>query len=157
MSGKDFTPLLPEGFVNAGTFNGVTTAVGPGGADSERIRYQLTGVPFPTSGLLGFGIRQLMKTGVGGEVALGSLHSKLEFAMALIGEQPEAGVTERLDAEKPDGLVLGHYLERTSAARRYAAMSLVKTKEGTLEIFVTRCATEDRARELMRAAMAPYV
>lgn len=129
----------------------------PGGAEGERIRYQLTRVPFPTRGLVGFGIRQLMKTGVGGEVALGSLHSKIEIAMALIGDQPEAGVTERLDDKRPDGLVLGRYLDRESGAARYAATSLVKTRQGTLEIFVTRCASEARSRELMVAAMAPYV
>ena len=95
MPDKDFAPALPEGFVNAGTFNGVTTAVGP-----------------------------------------------------------EAGVTERLDEKKPEGLVLGRYLDRKSGATQYAAMSLVTTRQGTLEIFVTRCPTEDRSRELMRAAMA---
>lgn len=156
MSGKDFAPILPDGFINAGAFNGVTTAVGPNGEEDERIRYQLTGAPFPTSGVLGFGIRQLMKTGVGGEVALGGLHSRIELAMALVGSEPEAGLTERLDDKRPDGLVLGRYKDRKTNAVQYAAMSLLKTKQGTLEIFVTRCASEDRARELMRAAMALY-
>jgi hypothetical protein len=53
--------------------------------------------------------------------------------------------------------VLGRYVDRKSRATQFAAMSLVKTRLGTLEIFVTRCATEDWNRELMRAAITPYV
>ena len=94
MPSEAFSPAPPPGFEIAGTFNGVTTAVGAGG---ERIRYRLTNVRFPSGGLIGFATRMVLRTGVGDEVALGSLHTRLATALALIGGNPEAGMPERID------------------------------------------------------------
>lgn len=151
----EFVPIVPAGFDIAGSFNGVTTAVGQGGV--PRIRYQLSGVPIKGKGLSAWAMRQVLKSGAGDEVALGSLHSKIQFALMLVGTEPEAGLTERLSDDKPDGLVLGRYRDKDSGAQKYAAMALVKTQQGLIEIFVTECETEAAARELAGAAMAPYV
>ena len=150
----DFTPIPPPGFDIAGTFNGVTTAVGQGGV--PRIRYQISGIPFRGRGLGAWAMRQVMNAGAGDEVALGSLHSRLATALALVGGDPEVGMTQRLDDNRPDGFVLGRYKDRTSGAARFGAMALVKSKAGLIEVLVTECETEDAARDLAGAAMAPY-
>ena len=150
----EFVPVPPAGFDIAGSFDGVTTAVGQGGL--PRIRYQLTGARSRAGGPVGFGIRQLLKTGVGDEVALGSLHTRLSFALLLVGKDPEVGTIERTDPGKTDGLALGRYKDKTSGETRFAAMALVKGDPGLIEILVTECETEQLSRDLIRAAMAPY-
>ena len=97
---KEFVPIPPPGFDIAGTFNGVTTAVGQGGV--PHIRYQLTKTEFRSGGVAGWLARRVLAAGVGDEVALVKL---------------------------PDGLV---------------------------EILVTESDSEQQARELAIAAMAPY-
>ena len=57
--------------------------------------------------LVGFGTRQVLKTGAGDEAALGSLHTRLSFALLLVGKDPDVGTIERTDPKKPDGLALG--------------------------------------------------
>ena len=151
----EFVPRPPAGFEIAGTFNGVTTAVGPG--EVPRIRYQLTGVRFPSGGLVGFAMRQVLKTGVGDEVALGGLHSRLSFALMMVGDQPESGVVERLGDRSPNGFALGRYRGRPSGDTKFGGMALLKAAPGMVEILVTECDTEERARELINAAMAPYL
>jgi hypothetical protein len=152
---REFVPVPPPGFDIASSFNGVTTAVGQGGV--PRIRYQRTGVQFPSSGLVGFLTREALKSGIGDEVALGSLHTRIKTALMLVGSEPEAGLTERLDKRKPNGLVLGRYKDRDTNAEKYGAMALVKARQGRIEILVTECETESRAREVVGAALAPYV
>lgn len=155
MAAKEFVPVVPAGFEIAGSFNGVTTAVGAGGV--PRIRYQLTGTQFRSGGLIGFATRQVLKAGIGDEVALGSLHHRLEVAMMLAGAQPQAGVVERLDSHPLAGLVLGRYADHKTSAARYAAMALVKSRPGLIEILVTECDTERESRDLVTAAMEPYL
>lgn len=156
MAPQDFVPTVPAGFEIAGTFNGVTTAVGPGGV--PRIRYQLhQGVQFPTTGVIGFAARQVMKRGMGDEVLIGSLHSRLEMALMLIGQMPEVGLTERLESHPTAALVLGRYLNQKTDAQRYAAMALVKGRPGMVEVFASECDTESAARELIGRAMEPYL
>jgi hypothetical protein len=152
---KEFVPVPPPGFDIAGSFNGVTTVVGQGGV--PRIRYQRARVQFPSNGLVGFLTRQALKSGIGDEVALGSLHTRIEAALMLIGGEPEAGLTERLDERKPNGLVLGRYKDRDTDAEKYGAMALVKARQGMIEILVTECETESRAREVVGVALAPYL
>jgi hypothetical protein len=152
---QEFTPIVPAGFDIAGTFNGVTTAVGKGGV--PRIRYQVPNAPIGGKSLAGWAMRQVMKSGAGDEVALGSLHTRIGFALMLVGKEPEPGVTERLSAEKPNGFVLGRYKDGNTNAQKYAAMALVKSKPGLIEILVTECDTEQAARTLIGAAMAPYL
>lgn len=154
MAPKEFVPIVPAGFEIAGSFNGVTTAVGQGGA--PRIRYQIVGMSFRTKGIAGFAMKQIMTRGIGDEVTLGSLHSKLEMAMTLVGAQPEAGVVERLETHPLAGLVLGRYVNK-DAQPRYAAMALVKIKPGLVEIFVSECDSEAAGRELIDAALAVYL
>jgi hypothetical protein len=149
-----FIPAPPPGFEIAGTFNGVTTAVGTNG---ERIRYRLTQVSFPSGGLIGFATRLVLRTGVGDEVALGGLHHRLSTALMMVGDRPEAGMPERLREESAAGLVLGRYLDRESRATRYGAMALVKGKPGMVEILVTECDSEDVCRRLVHAAVTPYL
>lgn len=154
MSSEAFSPAPPPGFEIAGTFNGVTTAIAAGG---ERIRYRLTKVSFPSGGLIGFLTRRVLSSGVGDEVALGSLHSRLATALALIGGSPEAGMPERIGRGPASGLVLGRYVDRASGATRYGAMALVKGKPGMVEILVTECASEESSRRLAQAALEPYL
>ena len=156
MAPKDFVPTVPTGFDIAGTFNGVTTAVGPGGV--PRIRYQVhQGVQFPTTGVIGFAARQVMKRGVGDEVLIGSLHSRLEMALMLVGQMPEVGLTERLESHPTAAMVLGRYLDRKTDAQRYGAMALIKGTAGMVEVLVSECDTEAAARELIGKAMEPYL
>lgn len=152
---QEFTPIVPAGFDIAGTFNSITTAVGQGGA--PRIRYQVAAMPFKGKGIGSWAMRQLMKAGAGDEVALGSLHSKIQFALMLVGTEPEAGLTERLDPDKPNGYVLGRYKDRTTNAQKYGAMALFKARPGLIEILVTECDSEQTAKELIGAAMAPFL
>lgn len=151
---REFVPVPPAGFDIAGSFNGVTTAVGQGGV--PRIRYQVTGTRFRSGGLVGFGVRQVLKTGVGDEVTLGSLHTRLSFALLMVGQEPEVGTIERTDEKKPNGLALGRYRDKQSGETRYGAIGLVKGEPGLIEILVTECDSEARSRELIGAAMAPY-
>ena len=155
MAAKEFVPIVPAGFDIAGSFNGVTTAVGPGGI--PRIRYQLTNVEFRSGGIAGFAVRQVLKRGIGDEVALGSLHTKLSTALMLVGEMPETGLVERLDNHALAGLVLGRYVDRKSNGPRYGAMALVKSNPGLIEIFVNECDSEAESREVINAAMGPYL
>jgi hypothetical protein len=74
----------------------------------------------------------------------------------MVGQQPEAGVPERLDQGPAAGFVLGRYQDAKSGETRYAAMGLVKRKPGLVEILVTECATEQASRELVMTAMEPY-
>jgi hypothetical protein len=152
---REFVPIVPAGFDIAGSFNGVTTAVGPGGV--PRIRYQLENVEFRSGGIAGFAVRQVLKRGIGDEVALGSLHTKLSTALMLVGLRPETGIVERFDSHALAGLVLGRYLDRDSNKQRYGAMGLVKSPEGLVEILVTESDSEASCRELVNAAMAPYL
>ena len=155
MAAQEFVPVPPAGFDIAGSFNGVTTAVGGGGV--PRIRYQLTGTQFRSGGIIGFATRQVLKTGVGDEVALGSLHTRFSFALLMVGVQPEVGVIERIEQRPAAALVLGRYLDRNSNATRYGAMALVKGSPGMIEILVTECDSEDISRQLVQAAMQPYL
>lgn len=155
VSPKEFVPIVPAGFDIAGSFNGVTTAVGAGGV--PRIRYQIVGMDFRTKGVAAFVMKQVMTRGIGDEVTLGSLHSKLEMALMLIGLQPEAGMVERFEDQQLAGLVLGRYLDRKTNAQRFGAMGLVKSKPGLVEIFVSECDSEAQSRELINAALAPYL
>ena len=152
---KEFVPIVPAGFNIAGSFNGVTTAVGIDGV--PRIRYQLVGMEFRTKGIAAFVMKQAMTRGIGDEVTLGSLHSKLAMALMLVGVQPETGIVERLDSHPLAGIVLGRYLDRKTNTPRYGAMGLVKSKPGLLEIFVSECDSEPESRELIKAALAPYL
>lgn len=152
---EEFVPVPPPGFDVAGSFNGVTTAVGQGG--TPRIRYQVAGIPFRGKGIAAWAMRQVMKSGAGDEVALGSLHTRIGYALMMVGDEPEPGLTERLDPDRPDGLVLGRYKDRDTKAQKYAAMALVKSKPGLIEILVTECDSEQAARDLARAALAPYL
>ena len=155
MAAKEFVPVPPAGFDIAGSFNGVTTAVGPAGV--PRIRYQLTGTQFRSGGIIGFATRQVLKTGVGDEVTLGSLHTRLSFALLMVGVQPEVGVIERIEQHPSAALILGRYLDRNTNAMRHGAMALVKGPPGMVEILVTECATEDASRQVVQAAMQPYL
>lgn len=155
MAPKEFVPVVPAGFDIAGSFNGVTTAVGVDGV--PRIRYQLVGMNFRTKGIAAFVMKQAMTRGIGDEVTLGSLHSKLATALMLIGNEPETGIVERRDDHSLAGVVLGRYLDRKTATARYGAMGLVKGKAGLLEIFVSECDSEAQSRELVNAALAPYL
>ena len=155
MPAREFVPIVPAGFDIAGSFNGVTTAVGPGGV--PRIRYQLGGVEFRSGGIAGFAVRQVLKRGVGDEVALGSLHTKLSMALMLVGDMPEAGSVERFENHPLAGLVLGRYVDRETKRQRYGAMGLVKAEPGLVEILVTECDNEAASRELIGAALAPYL
>lgn len=155
MPRKEFVPVVPAGFNIAGSFNGVTTAVGPDGV--PRIRYQLVGMDFRTKGIGAFLMKQAMTRGIGDEVTLGSLHSKLAMALMLVGVQPETGIVERLDDHPLAGIVLGRYLDGKTNAPRYGAMGLVKSRPGLLEIFVSECDSEAQSRELINAALAPYL
>lgn len=152
---QEFVPVPPPGFDIAGSFNGVTTAVGQGG--TPRIRYQVAGIPFRGKGIGAWAMRQVMSSGAGDEVALGSLHTRIGYALMMVGSEPEPGLVERLDPDRPNGLVLGRYKDRDTSAMRFAAMALVKSKPGLIEILVTECESEERARELIGAAMAPYL
>ncbi len=154
MPTEPFSPAPPPGFEIAGTFNGVTTAVGVAG---ERIRYRLTNVSFPSGGLIGFATRMVLRTGAGDEVALGSLHTRLSMALMMVGDKPEAGVPERIERGPAAGLVLGRYFDRASRAIRYGAMALVKSKPGIVEILVTECDSEESSRRLAHAALEPYL
>jgi hypothetical protein len=151
----EFVPVVPAGFDIAGSFNGVTTAVGPGGV--PRIRYQLRAVEFRSGGIAGFAVRQVLKRGIGDEVALGSLHTKLSMALMLIGDAPETGLVQRFDNHPLAGLVLGRYVDRKTGAPRFGAMAVVKAKPGLVEIFVNECGSEDESRALVNAAMGPYL
>jgi hypothetical protein len=151
---REFVPVPPAGFDIAGSFDGVTTAVGQGGV--PRIRYQLTGTQFRSGGLPGLITRQGLRTGVGDEVALGGLHTRLGFALLMVGSEPEAGMTVRLDERKPNGRVLGRYLDK-AGQRKFGAMALVRSDPGLIEILVTECDSEDRAREVIDAALATYL
>lgn len=155
MPRKDFVPIVPAGFDIAGSFNGVTTAVGQGGV--PRIRYQVVGMDYRTKGVGGFVMKQVMTRGIGDEVTLGSLHSKLEMALMLVGLQPEAGIVERFENHPLGGVVIGRYLDRDTKAPRYGAMGLVKSKPGLVEAFVSECDSEAQSRELINAALAPYL
>lgn len=155
MAHKEFVPVPPAGFEIAGSFNGVTTAVGQGGV--PRIRYQLTGVQFRSGGLIGFATRQVLKTGVGDEVALGSLHGRLEMALLMVGGQGEVGIVERIENQPAAGFVLGRYLDQRSETARFAAMALIKAQPGMIEVLVTECDDEDTARRLINAALALYL
>ena len=155
MAPQEFVPVPPAGFDIAGSFNGVTTAVGSGGL--PRVRYQLTGTQFRSGGVIGFATRQVLKTGVGDEVALGSLHTRCSFALLMVGVQPEVGVIERTKQHPAAAVVLGRYLDRSSSATRYGAMALVKGSPGMIEILVTECDSEDASRQLVQAAMQPYL
>jgi hypothetical protein len=152
---REFVPIVPAGYDIAGSFNGVTTAVGPAGV--PRIRYQVRSVEFRSGGIAGFAVRQVLKRGIGDEVALGSLHTKLSTALLLIGATPETGLVERLDGHPLAGLALGRYVDPKSNERRYAAMGLVKAQPGLIEILVTECDSEAATRELINAALAPYL
>lgn len=151
---RDFVPTPPDGFEVAGTFGGVTTAVG---ATGEIIRYQRTEVRFPGGGLIGMAARMVLRAGVGDEVALGGLANRLSTALMMVGTYPEAGLPERLERPAPAALAIGRYESRKAAARRFAAMALVRTRDGIVEILVTECPTEERARALIGRAMAPYL
>ena len=155
MASKEFVPVVPAGFDIAGSFNGVTTAVGVGGV--PRIRYQIVGMNYRTKGVAAFVMKQVMTRGIGDEVTLGSLHSKLSMALMLVGAQPETGIVERLDDHPLAGIVMGRYLDRNTNAQRYGAMGLVKAQPGLIEILVTECDTEAASRELINAALAPYL
>lgn len=155
MAPKEFTPSIPAGFEIAGSFNGVTTAVAPGGV--PRIRYQIIGLEFRSPGIIGFAVRQALKRGVGDEVTIGSLHSRLATALALVGGMPETGIVERSDRHPMAALVLGRYLDRKSNAQRYGAMGVVKAKPGMVEVLVTECDSEAASRRLVNAAMEPYL
>lgn len=155
MPAQEFVPIVPAGFDIAGSFNGVTTAVGPGGV--PRIRYQLRSAEFRSGGIAGFAVRQVLKRGIGDEVALGSLHTKLSTALMLVGVQPETGIVERFDSHPLAGLVLGRYLDRDSNAQRYGAMGLVKSPHGLFEVLVTECDSEASCRDLVNAALTPYL
>ena len=155
MPPRDFVPVIPAGFEVAGSFNGVTTAVGQGGV--PRIRYQIVGMSFRTKGIAGFAMKQMMTRGFGDEATLGSLHSKLAMALMLVGAMPETGIVERLDNHPLAGVVMGRYLDRQTNAQRYGAMGLVKAQPGLVEILVTECDTEADSRELVNAAMGPYL
>ena len=147
--------MVPAGFNIAGSFNGVTTAVGPGGV--PRIRYQLRNVEFRSGGIAGFAVRQALKRGIGDEVALGSLHTKLSTALMLVGATPETGLVERFDTHPLAGLVLGRYRDGTTKEQRYGAMGLVKARLGLVDILVTECDSEAASRELINAALGPYL
>jgi hypothetical protein len=151
----EFVPFPPAGFEMAGAFNGVTTAVGPGGA--PRIRYQLTGIKFRSGGLIGFATRQVLKTGAGHEVTLGSLHTRLSLALIMVGDHVEAGSVERFEHPPSAALVLGRYFDRNSGLERYGAIALVKGAPGMIEILVTECDTAAESREVINAALAPYL
>jgi hypothetical protein len=153
--GQDFIPIVPAGFDIAGTFGGVTTAVGQGGV--PRIRYQIPRAPIQGKGVAAWAMRQVMKSGAGEEVALGSLHTRIGFALMMVGKEPEPGLTERLSPDKPTGFVLGRYKDTNTDELKYGAMALVKSKPGLIEILVTECTTEQGARDLIGAAMAPYL
>ena len=98
-----------------------------------------------------------MTRGIGDEVTLGSLHSKLSTALMLVGAQPETGIVERLEDHPLAGIVMGRYLDHKTNAQRYGAMGLVKSKPGLVEILVTECDTEAAGRDLINAALAPYL
>jgi hypothetical protein len=151
---REFVPIPPAGFDIAGSFDGVTTAVGQGGV--PRIRHQLTGTQFRSGGLAGLITRQVVKGGVGDEAALGGLHTRLELALLMVGSEPEAGLTVRLDERRPNGRVLGRYLDK-AGERKFGAMALVRSDPGLIEILVTECDSEDHAREVIDAAIATYV
>jgi hypothetical protein len=155
MADKEFVPIVPAGFEIAGSFNGVTTAVGQGGV--PRIRYQIVGMDFRTKGVAAFVMKQVMTRGIGDEVTLGSLHSRLEMALMLVGPRPETGIVERFDHHPLAGLVLGRYLDRRTSTPRYGAMGLVKSKPGLVEVFVSECDSEAQSRELVEAALGPYL
>ncbi len=146
----EFVPVPPAGFDIAGTFDGVTTAFGQGGA--PRIRYQVTRTKRRSGGIAG-----AAKRGPGGEVVLDGLHARLSFAMTALGEQPEAGAVERPDGCKAGGFALGRYLEHSSKAARYGGMALVEGRPGVVELLVTACETEAEARHLVEAAMSPFI
>ena len=152
--GRDFTPISPAGFEVAGTFNGVTTAVGPA---REVIRYQRTEVRFPSGGVVGMAVRMVLRAGVGDEVALGGLSNRLATALMMLGTMPEAGLPERLDRQSPAAFVLGRYQSGKAGAQRFGAMALFRTGAGMVEILVSECETEARAREVVGQAMAPYL
>ncbi|HKC20651.1 MAG TPA: hypothetical protein VKE27_13590 [Candidatus Dormibacteraeota bacterium] len=155
MPGREFVPIVPAGFEIAGSFNGVTTAVGQGGV--PRIRYQIVGMSLRTKGVAAFVVKQVMTRGIGDEVTLGSLHSKLEMALMLAGQQPETGLVERFGNHPLAGLVLGRYLDRQTNTPRYGAMGLVKSQPGLVEVFVSECDSEAQSRELVNAALGPYL
>ncbi|HSS62153.1 MAG TPA: hypothetical protein VLK30_11940 [Candidatus Limnocylindrales bacterium] len=156
MPAQEFVPVVPAGFEIAGSFNGVTTAVAPGGV--PRIRYRIhQGVQFRSGGLIGFATRQVLKRGVGDEVLIGSLHTRLATALMLVGVMPEAGLVERLDSHPIAALVVGRYNDHKTEALRYGAMALVRGRPGIVEVLVTECDSEAASRELINAAMAPYL
>lgn len=102
-------------------------------------------------------MRQVLKRGIGDDVALGSLHTKLSTALMLVGAMPKTGIVERLDGHPLAGLVLGRYVDNKSNEQRYGAMGLVKARPGLVEILVTECDSEAASRELINAALAPYL
>jgi len=146
---------VPAGYDIAGSFNGVTTAVGAGGV--PRLRYQISGVEFRSGGLAGFAVRQVLKRGVGDEVAIGSLHSRLSMALMLVGQQPETGIVERLESRTAAATVMGRYKDSKAETLRYGAMGLVRAAPGMIEILATECDSEAAARELITAALSPYL
>ena len=74
----------------------------------------------------------------------------------MVGSEPETGIVKRLDEKKPNGIVLGRYLNKTGE-RRYGAMALVKGAPGLIEILVTECDSEESSRGVIDAAIAPYL